>query len=359
MKRETDLQQALRACRGAGLFLIAFSAGINLLALASPLYMMQLYDRVLSSRSIDTLTMLTVAFTTALVALSVLEGLRSLVLGRVGVWLDDRLGPPVIAAGLRAALSGAGPGPAGEAMRDLATVKNFLSGPSTTPLMDMPWAPLFLILLFILHPLLGMIGLLSTLLLFGLAVLNEYATKHPLQRANTATAKSMRALDSAFRNAEVIEAMGMHDGVLKLWRRSVQSGTEAQRIAGNRAVVVQGVSKFARLFVQSVIMGAGAWLVIVDGTSAASCSVRPSSSAARWRRSTMRSRHGARWFRPASPIAACKICWKRCRRPPRAWRCRVRKGAFWSSVSFMCRRAGKRRSCAASPFRFNRAKCSG
>jgi len=268
MRRETDLQQALRACRAAGLFLMAFSAGINLLALASPIYMMQLYDRVLSSRSIDTLTMLTLAFTIALIALSILEGLRSLVLGRVGAWLDDRLGPPVIAAGLRAALGGVGAAPASEAMRDLSTVKNFLSGPTTTPLLDAPWAPLFLILLFILHPLLGMIGLLSTMLLFGLAVLNEFTTKRPLQQANLAVAKSMRALDAAFRNAEVVEAMGMHNGVLRLWRRAVRSGAQAQRVAANRAVIVQGLSRFSRLFVQSVIMGAGAWLVIVDGTSA-------------------------------------------------------------------------------------------
>jgi ATP-binding cassette, subfamily C, type I secretion system permease/ATPase len=267
MKPETDLRRALRACRGAGLFLVAFSFGINLLALASPLYMMQLYDRVVSSRSVDTLIMLTIAFTGAIAALVVLDALRGQVLARLGVWLDDRVGPSVIAAGLRATLAGGGAGPGGEAMRDLGTLRGFLSGPSTTPLMDAPWAPLFLVLLFVLHPLLGVVGLGSSLFLFGLALLNEAATNQPFQRSNSAAMRSMRALEAAFRNAEVIETMGMRDGILKLWQRSGEAAKDAQRIAGQRAAIIQALSRFARIFVQSAIMGAGAWLVIDDHAS--------------------------------------------------------------------------------------------
>ena len=267
MRPETDLRRALRACRGAGLFLVAFSFGINLLALASPLYMMQLYDRVVSSRSVDTLIMLTVAFTGAVAALVVLDALRAQVLTRLGIWLDDRLGPSVILAGLRATLATCGVGPAGEAMRDLGTLRGFLCGPSTTPLMDAPWAPLFLALLFILHPLLGVIGLASSFALFGLAVLNETATKRWLQQANVAGMRSMRALEGAFRNAEVIETMGMRDGVLRLWQTAGKAGKDAQRIAGQRAAVIQALSKFTRILVQSAIMGAGAWLVIEDRAS--------------------------------------------------------------------------------------------
>lgn len=267
MTSETELRGALRACRGVGLFLIAFSFGINLLALASPLYMMQLYDRVVSSRSVDTLIMLTLAFTGAVAALVVLDGLRAQVLARLGVWLDDRLGPSVIVAGLRATLASGGVGPAGEAMRDLATLRGFLSGPSTTPLMDAPWAPLFLALLFVLHPLLGIIGLASSFALFGLALLNEAATKSWLQQANLAGMRSMRALEAAFRNAEVVEAMGMRDGVLRLWQTAGKAGKDPQRIASQRAAVIQALSKFTRILVQSAIMGAGAWLVIEDRAS--------------------------------------------------------------------------------------------
>src|SRR5580704_1207113 len=131
MKPDTDLRQALRACRGAGFFLFAFSLGINILALASPLYMMQLYDRVVSSRSVDTLIMLTLMFALAIGALVVLDTLRGQVLARLGTWLDERLAPTVIVAGLRASLATASGGRASEALRDLMTVRSFLSGPAT------------------------------------------------------------------------------------------------------------------------------------------------------------------------------------------------------------------------------------
>jgi PrtD family type I secretion system ABC transporter len=267
MKPDTDLRRALRACRSAGLFVIAFSFGINLLTLASPLYMMQLYDRVVSSRSVDTLIMLSVAFTGAIAALVVLDALRGQVLSRLGIWLDDRVGPSVIAAGLRASLAGGGAGPGSEAMRDLATLRGFLSGPSTGPLMDAPWAPLFLLLLFVLDPLLGTIGLASSLLLFGLALLNEAATNRPVQHSNAAGMRSLRALEAAFRNAEVIETMGMREGILKLWQRSGRAVKDAQAVAGRRAALIHASSKFVRLFVQSAIMGAGAWLVIENHAS--------------------------------------------------------------------------------------------
>ncbi len=266
-REETDLRKALHACRGAGLFLIAFSFAINLLALASPIYMMQLYDRVMSSRSVDTLVMLTLIFGLAIAALVIIEGLRSLALSRLGMWLDDRLGPSVIMAGLRSTVMRGGAARAGEALRDLGTLRNFLSGPTTTPLMDAPWAPWYLGLLFVLHPLLGIIGLVSGLILLALALINEGATKGLLQKANISQAKSMRALDSAFRNAEAIAAMDMQEGVLRIWRKAGEPGKEAQLRAGHRAAVIQTLSKYTRLLVQSGIMGAGAWLVIDNHAS--------------------------------------------------------------------------------------------
>ena len=267
MKGDTELGQALRACRGAGGFLFVFSLGINVLALASPLYMMQLYDRVVSSRSVDTLIMLTLMFALAIAALVALDTLRGQILARLGLWLDERLGPSVIVAGLRASLATASAGRGSEALRDLTTVRGFLSGPTTTPLMDAPWAPLFIGLLYILHPLLGFVGLASGVLLFGLAILNEFVTKHPLLQANRSAVRTMRTAEAAFRNAEAVESMGMRDGVIRLWRREAQAGKVAQESAGNRAALVQAFSKYTRLMVQSAIMGVGAWLVIEDHAS--------------------------------------------------------------------------------------------
>jgi PrtD family type I secretion system ABC transporter len=259
----TELADALRACRRATIFLMAFSLGINVLSLASPLYMMQLYDRVVAGRSIDTLIMLTLIFAFAIGTLAVLDVMRTQILTRVGIWLDDRLGPSTIGVGLRLALNG-GQARAGEAVRDLATLRNFLSGPTINPLLDAPWAPLFLAMLFLLHPTLGVVGLISAFLLFSLAVLNEVVSRKPLQQAAGANARSMRSLDAAFRNAEVIEALGMRDNIVRWWRRESRPAKAAQNEAARNSGVVQGLSRFTRLFVQSMIMGVGAWLVI-DG----------------------------------------------------------------------------------------------
>ena len=171
------------ACRGAFGIIMAFSLAINLLTLASPLYMMQVFDRVLTSRSGDTLLMLTLITVLALAVLALIDAIRSQMLVRVGNWLDDRLGPTVFSGALKAALR-ADPARAAQGLRDLATVRGFITGPGVTPLLDAPWAPIFIIALFLLHPVLGVIGLGGAVLLFGLALINEYITRHPLGEAN-------------------------------------------------------------------------------------------------------------------------------------------------------------------------------
>lgn len=259
--RETEIQRALRACTGSFIIIAAFSFSINLLTLASPLYMMQLYDRVLSSRSTDTLIMLTLIVGGAVGVLSLIDGIRSQILARIGTWLDDRMGPLVLSGALQTALRSDGVR-AGQGLRDLGSIRGFLTGPAITPLMDAPWAPLFLLSLFTLHPVLGFVGLGGALLLFGLGVINEVMTKAPLNRASTAATRSHQRTEAALRNAEVIRAMGMLDGVIRLWRRDSAAASAAQIQAGNRGAFILALSKFLRLSVQTLIMGVGAWLVI-------------------------------------------------------------------------------------------------
>lgn len=256
-----DVQKALRACRGAFGIIMVFTLAINLLTLASPLYMMQVFDHVLTSRSGDTLVMLTLIATLAMAVLALVDAIRAEMLVRIGNWLDDRLGPTVFSGALRAALR-SDPARAAQGLRDLGTVRGFMTGPSITPLLDAPWAPIFILALFALHPLLGLIGVGGGIVLFGLAVLNEVITKHPLRRANLAASKTHQRAEAALRNAEVIRAMGMGEGVLRLWRRDSAGTNEAQRLAGTRGATILAVTKFIRLFVQTVILGAGAWLVI-------------------------------------------------------------------------------------------------
>ena len=262
-----EVQKALQACRGAFGIVMIFSLAINLLTLASPLYMMQVFDRVLASRSGDTLVMLTLITMLAIGVMALIEAIRAQMLVRIGNWLDDRLGPTVFSGALKVALR-ADPARAAQGLRDLASVRGFVTGPAVTPLLDAPWAPIFIIALFLLHPILGLIGLGGGVLLFGLALINEFITRRPLGEANLAAGKTHQRAEAALRNAEVIRAMGMGEGVLRVWRRENAGTREASRVAGSRGAVILAVSKFSRIFVQTGILGAGAWLVIQHEASA-------------------------------------------------------------------------------------------
>jgi PrtD family type I secretion system ABC transporter len=262
-----EVARTLRACRGTFAVIMGFSLAINILQLASPLYMMQVFDRVLASRSGDTLVMLTLITVLAVAVMALLDAIRSQMLVRVGNWLDDRLGPTVFSGALRTALR-SDPARAAQGLRDLATVRGFMTGPSVTPLLDAPWTPIFIVALFVLHPMLGLVGMLGGAVLFGLAILNEFVTKRPLREAGLAATKSHQRAEAALRNAEVIRAMGMGEGVLRLWRRESVGTMEAQRAAGTRGVAVLALSRFSRITVQTVILGAGAWLVIQHEASA-------------------------------------------------------------------------------------------
>jgi PrtD family type I secretion system ABC transporter len=260
-QRSNEVRRALRACRGAFAIIMAFSMAINILTLASPLYMMQVFDRVLTSRSIDTLVMLTLVVMLAIGVLTLIETIRTQMLARIGHWLDDRLGPVVFSGALKAALR-CEAAPAAQGLRDLATLRGFLTGPGVAPLLDAPWAPIFIIALFALHPVFGLIGLCSAMLLFTLALINEFATKRPLREANVGQSRTQQRAEAALRNAEVIRAMGMRDGVIRLWRSDIADTMASAHSAGLRGAAIMAVSKFSRLFVQTLILGAGAWLVI-------------------------------------------------------------------------------------------------
>ena len=240
---------------------MAFSLAINILTLASPLYMMQVFDRVLTSRSIDTLVMLTLIVMLAIGVLTLIETIRTQMLSRIGHWLDDRLGPVVFSGALKAALR-CEAAPAAQGLRDLSTLRGFLTGPGVAPLLDAPWAPIFIIALFALHPVFGLIGLCSAILLFTLALINEFATKRPLREANLGQSRTQQRAEAALRNAEVIRAMGMRDGVIRLWRSDIADTMASAESAGVRGAAIMAASKFSRLFVQTLILGAGAWLVI-------------------------------------------------------------------------------------------------
>src|SRR5215510_6923462 len=165
---QTPLQAVLLACASSLALVFAYSCSYNLLLFAPAIYLLQIYDRVLSSRSADTLLMLTLIVALAVVIGGVLDALRRAVLGRLGAWLEDRLRPTVLSTSLEFAFR-VDPARAPEVYRDLTVLRQFLESGSCPMLFDVLWAPLFLGVLFLVHPLLGGIAVCSALFLFGLS----------------------------------------------------------------------------------------------------------------------------------------------------------------------------------------------
>jgi PrtD family type I secretion system ABC transporter len=254
------IREALGACRSAFAGLFIFSLVINLLALTSSLYMMQVYDRVLASRNQVTLAMLTGMALAALLAMAGLELVRGRVMVRVGLWLDRRLGGPVLTSSIRGVLRGGERSAQG--LRDLGTFRTFLTGPSMFPLLDAPWVPLYLIVVFLLHPVLGWIATGAAVLLFGLALLNEFATRALLRRAAAAQQQTQLGADQATRHAHAIDAMGMLPAVIGRWQGRNAEAMKLQAIASDRAGLIAAVARYLRTAVYIATLGAGALLVL-------------------------------------------------------------------------------------------------
>src|SRR5215207_7614840 len=260
-----EMRLAVRGCASYFLPAALFSAGVNILYLASPIYMLQVYDRVVSSGSVPTLVMLTAALLIALVAMAGLDHVRARVLVRAGLRLDRLLSERVMNAMVRQASTapGAALGAAkSQALRDLDTFRQFLTGGSFYALFDAPWAPLYIIVLALLHPLLGAIGLVFALVLLALALVNEWMTGRLLGEAGEAASRNYAFTEATLRNSHAIEAMGMLGALMKRWSHDRNGMLAAQAKASDRAAALMSLIRFLRIAMQSVILGAGAYLVI-------------------------------------------------------------------------------------------------
>ena len=254
------VQFVVRSCLRALVWLLLFSLGINLLILASPIYMMQVFDRVLSSGRLETLIYLTVIAGIAVFVMGIVETARGRFLIRVGDWLDHRLSGHVIASALTARLAGhAG---SAQPLRDLATLRSTMASPSVNAVIDTPWVPAFIVIIWLMHPLLGLIALGAAIVLFAVALVNEWVSRNALRRAGQFSIAATQSVESALRNAEVVQALGMLPALLGRYRDTNAKALTAQRQAGDRGAAMVGLSKSLRLFVQIVILGSGAWLVL-------------------------------------------------------------------------------------------------
>ena len=260
-EKNSELDAALWSMRRIFIVAGVFSFFINALMLVPSLYMMQVYDRVLNSRNEMTLLMLSLITLGLYALLGGLEWVRSQLLVRASLQLDNQLNERVFGATFEASLRGAGGNPA-QALADLNNLRQFLTGSGLFAFFDAPWAPIFLVVITLLHPWLGLFSLCGGLVLLALTWLTEKITQKPLAEASAAGLQASNFAGNNLKNAEVIEAMGMLPAVRARWYVRHRASLALQQLASNRAGAIGAATRVVRLTQQSLILGLGALLVI-------------------------------------------------------------------------------------------------
>ena len=257
----SELKKSLLSAKKSFIMVGLFSMFINILMLVPPLYMLQLYDRVLGSRSQDTLIMLTLIVVVLFITMGLLEVVRSRVLVRVGNKLDSMLSQRIFDSLFE--LERKAPGRSSSMpLNDLTQVRQFMTGNGLFAFFDAPWMPIYIIVLFIFHPAFGFFAIFAAIVLVGITIANEYSTKEKLAEANNLSRASTIYVDSNIRNAEVVNAMGMRNNISKIWADKYYGFLNAQNIASDSAGVWSNLSKSLRVMFQSLILGLGAYLAI-------------------------------------------------------------------------------------------------
>ena len=260
-KEKSDLSRALGSVKGAFVSITVFSFFINILMLTSPLYMLQLYDRVLASRSESTLLMITLVVVFLFIIMGLLEFIRSRVLIRVGSQLEERLNQRLFDAAMLMSLLNPGQNNS-QPLRDLTTVRQYITGNGLFAFLDSPWVLIYLGVLYLFHPLYGAFATVAALVLLVLTFANEWTTKSILADANKESIKSFGTAASHQRNAEVVRAMGMQGNLRNRWLKGHNIFLGLQSRASDKAAVWSNTSKTFRVMSQSLMLGLGCYLVI-------------------------------------------------------------------------------------------------
>ena len=259
---DARLQQGRQAVWQNLSFVLVLTCATNLLILAIPIYLFQISDRVLTSRSTDTLVMLTVVIAGAVIFYAVFDAIRRFILMRTAVEVAAQLGGPVLSAAAHASLHGTGR--EYQTLGDLQQVRSFLVSGTLLSFLDVPFAPLFMLVIFLIHPHLGMIVVCTSIALLVIALINQKLTEGPFAAANLAQAKANQHLDSMARNSQIINALAMIPEAVTMWGRDTAASLIAQVRAQDRNIVSTSISRGIRLLTQVAMLGWGAYLAI-DG----------------------------------------------------------------------------------------------
>lgn len=253
--------EALQRSKRALWYVLTFSLCLNLLLLALPLYSLQVLDRVISSASIPTLVYITIIAVLAFVFYGIFTQVRSYILTDVGTWIDTQVSARLLSIGVQQNSVGSTT-LASQHLRDLQSIKGFITGSGITSLFDAPWSIIYIIVIYMINPLLGLISVFGGLILFGFAILNEVLTRKPQAMANRMQIKTMEIADTCSRNAEAIEAMGMMANVRAHWGSENARAQILLSKATNRAQILLTVSRVLRMLLQIMIIGVGGYLAI-------------------------------------------------------------------------------------------------
>ncbi len=257
---KNTLRTSLRAIWRNLAFVLVLTCATNILILAIPIYLFQISDRVLTSRSLDTLIMLTAIVAGAVIFQSAFDAVRRFMLMRTAVEVNARLGAPILSAAAHASLHGTGR--EYQTLGDLQQVRGFLVSGTLISFLDVPFAPLFILMIFLVHPQLGTIVIATALLLMVIALINQRMTAKPFAEANKAQSMANQHLDSMARNSQIINALAMIPEAVRIWGRDTAQSLTWQVRAQDRNVIFAAISRAVRLLTQIAILGWGAFLAL-------------------------------------------------------------------------------------------------
>jgi PrtD family type I secretion system ABC transporter len=258
----------LQAARQENLSLLIavgiFSFFVNLLMLTGPLYMLNVYDRVLGSGSLETLMALSILVTFLFATMGLLDHVRGRVMNRVGARFQARLDKRVFSATVRAMTSGRGPKEAATGPQDLESIQRLITSPVLMAFFDLPWTPFFVLGIFIFHPVLGMLAMGGGVLLLMIAVLNQVTTRRPLAEASAATQRADMMGRELRQEAEIVQSLGMRRATFQRWQAAREDALDATVHASDKGGSFIASTKAFRLFLQSSVLGLGAYLVLLN-----------------------------------------------------------------------------------------------
>ncbi len=263
---ETLLYKSIISCKKIFWFVFFFSCAINILVMFMPIYTMQILDRVVTSGSVDTLILLTIITFIATIVMIALEGCRSLAMQKIGEWLEKTMSEELLHRAIASTILNPG-GSGSQVLRDMGTIRSFVSGQAIIALFDIPWAIMFFILMLMINPTIAFIAFIGILLIIILAVFNEFATSKNLKLVNEMQVKNYAEIEAAIRNAEVVESMGMGKAIVRLWDEKNKKSCELQNKSNLLGTMINSISKLLRTVLNTFVLAGGIYISLSSQTT--------------------------------------------------------------------------------------------